>query len=579
MRKRLAGIAVFGLLLCGGNAACAAQRYAVELSGAGNLSKLLNEHLDIRRHENDEDIGQEEVQRLVDITPQQIRDLLATEGYFSAVVQPALVREGDRWLARFNIVPGERTRVSGVEIRFSGAITQGGNDERMTRLRRNWELKPGEPFRQAAWDDAKTALLKNLLNRTYPAARIAHSEAQVDLEKHAAALKVEIDSGPAFTFGALEIQGLKRYSRDMIDTLNPIKAGEPFSQERLNELQARLQDTGYFKSAFATIEVDAAHPQNVPVRVDITENELKRLSLGGGFSTDAGARLQAKWLHRRFMGRDLRLESELKLERQNRLLGSDLFFPALRNGWHPSLGAHYERSDITGELVDKVRTDARLTSPLKSDEQIWGVSYLADKQRVADIINHRHALIGTYSYTMRRVDNLLKPNRGYVASVELAAGPQGVLNESNLVRVYGRVNWLKPLAPHWQALVRGQIGQVIGAPRSEVPGDLLFRTGGDQTVRGYAYNSLGVGENGAVVGGRVLAVLSGELVYRFTPAYGVAVFTDAGDAADSWRDFNLKRGTGVGARWNSPIGPVNIDLAYGHATHKPRLHFSIGYGF
>jgi translocation and assembly module TamA len=131
--------------------------------------------------------------------------------------------------------------------------------------------------------------------------------------------------------------------------------------------------------------------------------------------------------------------------------------------------------------------------------------------------------------------------------------------------------------------LRGQIGDVLGAKRDAVPGDLLFRTGGDQSVRGYAYNSLGVNvvQNGseAVVGGTVMAVMSAELVYKITPTWGAAIFRDAGDAAESWREFKLKQGTGVGARWRSPIGAVNLDVAYGHAVNQVRLHFSVGYGF
>jgi translocation and assembly module TamA len=564
----------------------AARKYAVEITGAGALAPLLNEHLEIRRHENDPELTPEELRRLVDITPQQIRQLLATEGYFSPTIEASLADVGGVPVARFNIRLGDPVLVDAVDIRFTGDIANGPHrsEQRMNRLRRQWSLDPGERFRQAAWDSAKNGLLKDLLLRDYPAAAIASSEARIDPSRRAATLRVEVDSGPLFTFGELQVEGLQRYPRSIIDELNPIRPGDRYSQEKLSELQSRLQDSGYFRSAFATAEIDPARPQHVPVRVELTENERKRLGLGIGFSTDAGARLQIRWLDRNFLQRTWRLDSEILVDRETRRIGGSVFLPAFKSGsfsgWHPSVNARVERTDITGELTDTLRFGARITSPIKTDEQVWGVSYLADRQRVRDVFaNNRQAFIATYIYTRRRVDNLLSPRRGYVASVELDAGITGVSTNSNLGRVVANATWLNTFSRRWQPILRAQVGQVFLASRFDVPSDLLFRTGGDQTVRGYAYNSLGVPQNGAVVGGTVSAVLSAELVYWITPQWGAAVFTDAGDAADSWQDFSPKHGSGVGARWRSPIGPVNVDLAYAHETRKPRLHFSIGYGF
>ncbi|MEN3290792.1 MAG: translocation and assembly module TamA [Burkholderiales bacterium] len=564
----------------------AARKYAVELTGAGTLAPLLNEHLEIRRHENDPEVTPEELRRLVEITPQQIRQLLATEGYFSPAIEASLLEEGGVPVARFNIRLGEPVLVDAVDIRFTGDIANGPHrsEQRMNRLRRQWNLDPGERFRQAAWDGAKNALLKDLLVRDYPAAAIASSEARIDPARRAATLRVEVDSGPLFTFGELQVEGLQRYPRNIVDELNPIRPGDRYSQEKLSELQARLQDSGYFRSAIATAEINPAHPQHVPVRVELTENERRRLGLGVGFSTDAGARLQLRWLDRNFLQRTWRLESEIFVDRETRRIGGSVFLPTFKSGifagWHPSVNARVERTDIAGELTDTLRFGARIASPIKTDEQVWGVSYLADRQRVGDVFaNNRQAVIGSYIYTRRRLDNLLSPRRGYVASVELDAGVTGVSTSSNLARVLANATWLDTFSRRWQPIVRAQAGQVFLASRLDVPSDLLFRTGGDQTVRGYAFNSLGVPQNGAVVGGRVTAVLSAELVYWITPQWGAAVFTDAGDAADSWHAFSPKHGSGVGGRWRSPIGPVNVDLAYAHETRKPRLHFSIGYGF
>lgn len=557
-----------------------APAYTVAIDGAGGLTSFLNDNLDISRRQSSAELSEDEVQRLVGIAPQQIRSLLATEGYFSSTVKHELDRESSPWVARFTVVLGPRTLVESVTITFKGDILA-AHPQRVERLKQRWLLQAGGIFQQKAWDDAKSDLLKALLIRDYPTAAITQSSARIEPDTATAVLTVEVDSGPGFTFGELQIEGLQRYQRSMIDELNPIKPGEPYSQEKLNELQARVQNTGYFKSVFATVEMDASKPVAVPIRLDLTENERKRLSLGVGFSTDSGARGQIKWLDRNFLDRNWRLESNLRVDRDTRVIGSDVYLQPISNGWRPSVGAHYEYTNSAGEINNKLLSSARLTSPDTNDEKVWALSFYADRQRIGeDFSNNREALIGSFIYTRRRVNNLILPSRGYVASIELGAGPAGVINKKSLARVVGRATYLSPYYDkRWQGVLRGQVGQVFGADRTTVPGDLLFRTGGDQTVRGYSYNTLGVAQNGAIVGGTVTAVVSAELVYRITPEWGAALFTDAGNAADSWSDFKLKQGSGVGARWRSPIGQVNLDLAYGHETKEPRLHFSIGYGF
>lgn len=557
-----------------------APAYRVAIDGAGGLTSFLNDNLDISHRQSSTELSEDEVQRLVGIAPQQIRSLLATEGYFSSTVKHELDRESSPWVGRFTVVLGPRTLVESVTISFKGDILA-AHPQRVERLKQRWLLQAGGIFQQKAWDDAKSDLLKALLIRDYPTAAITQSSARIEPDTATAVLTVEVDSGPGFTFGELQIEGLQRYQRSMIDELNPIKPGEPYSQEKLNELQARVQNTGYFKSVFATVEMDASKPVAVPIRLDLTENERKRLSLGVGFSTDSGARGQIKWLDRNFLDRNWRLESNLRVDRDTRVIGSDVYLQPISNGWRPSVGAHYEYTNSAGEITNKLLSSARLTSPDTNDEKVWALSFYADRQRIGeDFSNNREALIGSFIYTRRRVNNLILPSRGYVASIELGAGPAGVINKKSLARVVGRATYLSPYYDkRWQAVLRGQVGQVFGADRTTVPGDLLFRTGGDQTVRGYSYNTLGVAQNGAIVGGTVTAVVSAELVYRITPEWGAALFTDAGNAADSWSDFKLKQGSGVGARWRSPIGQVNLDLAYGHETKEPRLHFSIGYGF
>jgi translocation and assembly module TamA len=290
--------------------------------------------------------------------------------------------------------------------------------------------------------------------------------------------------------------------------------------------------------------------------------------------------MQAKWTDRQFLGEDWLLQPELRIDRLTQTISTDLYFPQWQNGWLPSLGGHYERTDISGEVNNRIRTDAKITSPDKRNEKTWTASYLTERQEIADVqTNYRRAMIGTFGYTMRRFDNLVSPRRGYAASIELSAGPAGVENKSNIARVVLGSVWLSPIERELQLKLRGQFGRVTGAGRQDIPSELLFRTGGDQTVRGYAFESLGVEDNGAIVGGRVMAVASAELTWWFMPEWGASIFQDAGNATDSLEGFRFDQGTGIGARWHSPVGTVNLDLAYGHEVHAMRVHFSIGHGF
>jgi len=128
-------------------------------------------------------------------------------------------------------------------------------------------------------------------------------------------------------------------------------------------------------------------------------------------------------------------------------------------------------------------------------------------------------------------------------------------------------------------LVRAEAGVVLASSREGVVSSFLFRTGGDQTIRGYAFESIGVSQGTATVGGRYMVLGSVEYTRWVTNTLGAAVFVDAGDAFDSPGAFRTAVGIGTGVRWRSPIGPFRADVAYGERTGKIRLHFSVGFSF
>ncbi|HEY2187130.1 MAG TPA: BamA/TamA family outer membrane protein, partial [Caldimonas sp.] len=149
------------------------------------------------------------------------------------------------------------------------------------------------------------------------------------------------------------------------------------------------------------------------------------------------------------------------------------------------------------------------------------------------------------------------------------------------LRAYTRFNWYRPFGG-WYANARVEAGQVFVHSRIAVPDTVLFRAGGDNSVRGYGYRTLGPTVNGVVVGGRVLATGSIEFEHALTarlPALFGAVFTDVGSAADQWNELRPVVGVGVGLHYRSPVGPLRLDVAYGVHEDRFRLHLSVGVTF
>jgi len=189
-----------------------------------------------------------------------------------------------------------------------------------------------------------------------------------------------------------------------------------------------------------------------------------------------------------------------------------------------------------------------------------------------------HALYVDGEYTWRRVDSLLQPERGYMANVQLGAGVPGASTRT-FGRVIGKVAAWYPINRDTTLYARADAGAVLADSRDGIPSNFLFRTGGDTTVRGYAFDSLGVPLGEAIVGGRYYTAASVEITRWIGENWGLATFVDTGNAADSLHDFNLAWGYGVGGRFRTPIGPFRVDVAYGQQTSSVRVHFSVGLSF
>ncbi|MBI3432066.1 MAG: outer membrane protein assembly factor [Hydrogenophilales bacterium] len=554
----------------------------VEVNGPDEIKALLTQHLETARAARQgEKPDAEEIERLRLQSEQTARDLLATEGYFSPRIESTLERAGDDWRLDYRVDPGARTTVRNVKLIFDGELkTRADAAGLRGRIERSFLLKPGMPFRQADWTAAKLAVLQPLLAVRYPAAQLTASEARIDPAAQAADLTLTIDSGPAFFYGEPVISGTRRYPVSIVRNLNPAKPGKPFRQQDLLDYQAALETSGYYAHATVSIDPDPARAAAAPIRVEVVERPEKTFSVGVGVSTDTGARVQAGWLARDIADRGLRLKLDARIETRQQSGAAELAWPRTSAGYENSLGVQHKQEDIKGQKTRSELAVAKRSQTRGQIETTLSLQYQTEQQTIGDVVNERNqALSANYAWTQRTVGRAFYPRRGHVLTLQGGGAAAALLSDTSFIRLYGRHTQYFPAGENGRLVLRGELGGVLADTRDGIPTDFLFRAGGDNSVRGYAYQSLGRTLAGGVASVRYLATGSVEYNYFFNRDWGMALFVDAGDAADSPGQLSPVFGYGLGARYRSPVGPVNLDLAYGEATRQFRLHFSLGVSF
>jgi translocation and assembly module TamA len=570
------------LLLLAALCATPAHALTVEVTAPDDIKALLMQHLDVARAaRQDEKLDAEEIARLQRQSDLTAHDLLATEGYFSPRVESAVERVGDDWQVGYRIDPGTRTTVRSVALVFDGALkTRADTAGLRKRVERSVSLKQGMPFRQADWDAAKQAVLRPLLASTYPAAHLAASEARIDPDAHAADLTLTIDSGPAFLYGEPVVSGARRYPESIIRNLNPAKPGKPFRQQDLLDYQTALETSGYYTHATVRIEPDPASAAAVPIRIEVVERPEKRFSVGVGVSTDTGARVQMGWLTRDIADRGLRLKLDARIETDQQSGAAELAWPRTSAGYENSLGARLKNEDINGQKTRSALAVAKRSRTRGQIETTTSLQYQTELQTIGDVVDERNrALTANYAWTQRTVGRAFYPRRGHVLTLQGGGAVAPLLTDTSFIRLYGRHTQYFQAGANGRLVLRGELGSVLADTRDGIPTDFLFRAGGDNSVRGYSYQSLGRTLSGGVASVRYLATGSAEYNYFFNRDWGMALFVDAGDAADAPSQLSPVFGYGFGARYRSPVGPVNLDLAYGEATREFRVHFSLGVSF
>jgi translocation and assembly module TamA len=594
--------------------------YQLEVQAPTELRTLLTTYLDLSRFQNapeSEDITPAEIDRLIAAAPSQVRSLLETEGYFNPEVKVARVgaassqvaaREraegepatkaptgpGEIPLIQVQVTPGPRAIVDHFAFKAQGPLQQasdaGSLDAKVLlgQVRNSWRLPPDLPFRQSEWRDAKNTALAKLRADGYPAATISDSKARVDAQTNTVQLDVTADSSVLYRLGPLKISGLSRYGDESVRQLSTLQPGTPYRESQLVDFQERLQKVGLFEGASVVLDVDPETSQAAPVNVQVRELPLQQATFGAGYSANTGPRVTLEHTHRQPFGWRWIDKNKIELGPKLKSWSGELTSYPLEGLYRNLLAGSAEQL----KTVDEVRTSwtARIgrTQDTPRVERLYYAEFthsrLETSSDAGTTVASNDAVSGNYHWLDRDIDSVLLPTEGYTLSAQAALGYARSGNENNgpFGRVYGRYTGYRPLGGAWYATARVEAGQVLANHAVGIPDTLLFRAGGDDSVRGYAYRSLGPKVDGALLSGRVLLTASAEVARPISarrPALWWATFIDVGNAADHWQDLRPVFGYGVGLRWRSPVGPLRLDVAYGQKVQQVRLHLSVGIAF
>lgn len=477
-----------------------------------------------------------------------------------------------------SIEPGEPVRLREVTVRVEGPASE------MTAFRvpSSKALRPGAVLNHGNYEDAKRLIQNQASRYGFFSGHFLRQRLAVDPAAGVADIELVYDSGPRYQLGKVRFEGDAPFDESLLQRMVPFKQGTPYDSELIAELNNALQSSGYFEGVRVDAAPTAAVAQSIPVEVQLQTRKPRTMGLGLGFSTDVGPRGKANWTRHWVnpQGHSYGLETELSAPRQNVGLWYDIpLDPPLTDKLRFAGGYQNEEIAGTDSLSKLLTVGPEWHSKLPSGwQRVVSLKWQREEYRLGDDSGLSTLLMPGVSYSYLRSDNRIDPHNGYRLQFDAQVAKEGLLSDTNLLHGNVLLKGLATVAQNHRFLGRVQFGGSATNGYKSVPPSLRFFAGGDQSVRGYDYQTLSPkNADGDRIGGRYLVAASAEYQYSIAEKWRLATFVDQGNSFNSLELPSLKTGVGFGVRWVSPVGPLRLDLAKALDDDGGiRLHFSMG---
>ncbi|PLX99086.1 MAG: outer membrane protein assembly factor [Desulfuromonas sp.] len=524
------------------------------------------------------------LRRYVRQARQKVRDALKPFGYYRAEVDAHLEEgPGQHFLLRALVQPGPPTNLEDVSIELTGP----GRDEKVLQqyVKESFPLVEGDVLRHDLYEKGKSQLADAAVDLGYIKAKFTTHIITVDPEIDRARLSLTLDTGPRYRFGRIVFPADSAYPERFLQRYLTFKSGDVFTYAALGRTHSRLIDSDLFQNVAIFPRIETADESRVPIEILLKPKARRTLRPGVGYGTDTGARFSLLYRDINAWQIGHRFDTDLIIAEVRQSIDFSYMFPHYRD-IHSStvIKGGFDREKTDSYISRILFTEAELVQSFGRGKRLSLYARLQRESYEVGLTDETsQLLIPGLRWSQRTYESPTRPLKGYHLGLEIRGTRKNYLSDTSLLQILGEANVLIPLPGRVSVFLRGKGATTRQEDEFEdIPASLRFFTGGDRSVRGFAYQSLGPVDNaGNVVGGKHLLIGGIELERAVAEKWGLAVFYDTGNAFNTLSDYELARAAGIGLHWYTLIGPIKIDVARQLSVTDPsyRLHLSVGFAW
>jgi translocation and assembly module TamA len=506
----------------------------------------------------------------------ETRKALEPFGFYEPRISSTLRLDEECWKATLTIDPGDPVILRKVDIVIEGAAS---TDPAFDELKPPASLAVGRTLRHADYDQYKRALQIRAADRGYVEAEFTESQLDVWPADGLADITVHFNSGPRYRIGEIQVEQAFLDPAIVAGYLE-IETGSYFDSNTMAHAYRDLSDSAYFGRIEVRPDMERAADEQIPIRISLTPGNRTEYTVGVGASTDTGLRFRAGFRNNRINQRGHRLIADLGVSTVIQGLTVEYRIPLgdPRREWFSFTGA------LSNEETDSFDNEAQRLGVrwTKAMSDTWlrtlAVDFSNESFHVGTDIDTSRTVVPSISFDHKQSDRDIFPRYGRRLGAKLRGTDQALSSNTSYIQATASLRLIHSFGSGNRIIGRVNAGATASSNFAELPPSVRFFAGGDESVRGFDYESLGPKDTeGNVIGGDNLLVASVEYERLLRGNFYGAVFVDAGNAFNG-TDFDAEAGTGLGLIWRSPLGPIRLYLGYPLTADDRgiRLHLRLG---